>query len=130
MDITLRSSDASPITTATDTIAVPAPGANKYIAVVYIFATNAGATATKVAWRDGVAGALRFLDYLPQGKPFGHRFGEPLRDSIERIDKLGPIVCGRWKLTANTALYINTNAAGEVHWTVEYVLLDDYGHEV
>lgn len=106
--LTLASSDATPITTATDTEAIAAPAANHHLRIYYAFYNNGGATPCRVSLMDGAAGAQVFPASLPQYASFAHNF-KP----------------GYWDLTSATALYIKTSAAGSIDWTVEYEIVAD-----
>lgn len=97
------SSDSTPITTATDTIVIAAPGVGLKIRVYYIASSNGGTTTNKISFRDGIAGAKRYPVTLPQYGVFAHQ-----------------IAPNYWDLTTNTALYINTSAASSVDWHIEY----------
>lgn len=104
--LTFASSNGTPITTATNTDAVAAPGAGKYLQVWRLHASNKSATPVVVSWRDGASGALLFETNLPQNGVISMKLN------------------GDWDLTANTKLVINTDAAGSVYWTVGYVTPD------
>lgn len=103
----IATSDATPVTTATDTVAVAAPGAGFHLKIYRLHAMNKSATDVQVSWRNGVAGALRFHGYLP-------KYG------IQSLQ-----LSGEFELSSATALYLNTSAAGSVHWTVTYETVPD-----
>jgi hypothetical protein len=106
--MTLASSDATPITTATGTIVVAAPAANFHLRIYYVMANNSSATACRVSWRDGAAGVQRYPATLCQYSTFAHN-----------------IKPGYWDLTSATALYLTTSATGSIDWTVEYEVVND-----
>lgn len=134
MKLTIASSDATPITTAANTSIIAAPGAEKHLAIYKIWAVNSGATVTRIAFRDGAAGALLWPCYLQQYQPFSLTLSQPYKrireDEGPTNDELGRVIGSKFLLTANTALYLNTSATGEIHWTVAYKILDLWGHEV
>lgn len=102
--VTRSSSNGTPVTTATNTIAVAAPAAGNHLRVHRLQVANSSATATWIYWRDGVAGALRYPAYLPQNGFVSLKF-----DSNDL-----------WDLTSATALYLNTATAGaNVEWHVD-----------
>lgn len=104
---TNATSNGTAITTATDTVLVAAPAAGNHLVIHRIMASNSSSTVTKVAWRDGVAGSLRKESVLPQ-------YGLVAYD-----------LKGCWHLTSATALYMNTSAAGNIYWDVEYQTVTD-----
>lgn len=102
------SSNASAITTATDTTAVAAPSAGNHLKVWRIHAVNSGATATFVYWRSSASGTRRYPMYLPQ-------------NAITSL-KLD----GGWHLSSAEALVITTSAGGcNVEWHVDYETVVD-----
>ena len=103
---TIASSNATPITTATDTSLITTPGVGYKIRVYYINASNSSATTTDVSWRSSATGTQLYRNTLLQGGIFAHN--------------LKP---GYWDLTENQALVLTTSAAGSVHWTVEYEIV-------
>lgn len=104
--VTVVSDNATPITTATTTTVIAAPGAGKKLRIHYIHAHNSSATATSVSFRDGTSGTQYFINTLTQYAIFAHRIN------------------GGWDLTANTLLAITTSGAGSVNWTIEYEVVD------
>lgn len=101
--LTWAASNGAPITTAANTPVIAAPSAGFHLVPVSLQVCNMGATPVRVAFRQGVAGALRHDVPLPQYVP-------------------ARIMLGRsWALPTATALYLYTSAAGEVHWTIGYV---------
>ena len=101
--LTFASSNGTPITTATDTIAVAAPAAGSHLQVWRLHASNSSATGVVVSWRDSATGPKLFETYLPQNGVISIKLN------------------GDWDITAATALYISTSAAANVYWTVGYV---------
>lgn len=104
----IASSDNTPITTATDTTVLAAPGAGNHYRIYYIHTSNSNSTVVDTSWRDGASGVRVHRATLPQYAQMGH--------------SMKP---GAWDLTSNTALVLNTNAAASVHYTVEYEIIAD-----
>jgi len=104
----IASSDNTPITTATDTTVLAAPGAGNHYRIYYIHTSNSNSATVDTSWRDGASGARVHRATLPQYAQMGHN-----------------IKPGAWDLTSNTALVLNTNAAASVHYTVEYEIIAD-----
>lgn len=87
---------------------IAAPGAGKHLRIKYVQASNSGATATIIAWREGTTGALRYEVYMPQNGVFAH--------------DLKP---DSWDIASNTSLSLYSSAAGNVYYTVEYQTIQD-----
>ena len=100
------SSDNTPITTAAETVIIPAPVAGSFLRIYYLMASNSSATTTDASWRNGSLGPRVYRVTLPKGGVFAHN-----------------IKPAQWDLAKNAALYLSTSAAGSVHWTVEYAII-------
>lgn len=102
-DLTLASSNTTPITASGDTEVIAAPGASNKLLIYYIHVSNAGSTSIHVGFKEG-SGNVMYRSYMPQGKDFAHN-----------------IKPGFWELAANTALNLNLSATGgSINYTVEY----------
>lgn len=108
--VTLASSDNTPITTATDTIAIAAPAAGMHLRIKYLQTENTHATlACETMWRDGAAGTRRYRSNLA---PLYGIFAHNIKPDY-------------WDLTTATALYVTTTVAANVHYSVEYSTVPD-----
>lgn len=101
------SANGTPITTATGTAVVAAPAAGNHLRIHRLWLTNAASQAVLCEWRDGAAGSRRYPAYLLQGAV------------------VSPPLDGGWDLTTATALYLQTDAAGSIHWHVDYETVAD-----
>lgn len=101
------SSNATPISTATDTTAVSAPSSGNHLKIWRLHAVNSSATATWVYWRSTSSGTRRYPMYLPQ-------------NAIASFP-----VDGGWHLGSAEALVITTTGAGNVEWHVDYETVID-----
>lgn len=106
-NITVVSSNGTAITTATNTSIVAAPGAGSHLRVYFLYCQNTSTTVTKVGWSEGSGGTIKYEPSLAQYQQFGHDIN------------------GAWDLPTNTALFINTSAAGNVYYTAEYETVAD-----
>lgn len=105
--VSQASANGTAITSATDTSLVAAPSAGNHLRILRLHASNAGATASLIEFRDGAAGSRRYPCYLQQG-------------AVVSVP-----IDGGWNLTTATALYATTSAAGSVHWHVDYETVAD-----
>jgi len=101
------SSNATAITTATDTTAISAPAASSHLKIWRLHAVNSSATATWVYWRSTTTGTRRYPMYLAQ-------------NAIASIP-----LDGGWHLGSAEALVITTTGAGNVEWHVDYETVAD-----
>ena len=108
VSVTIASSNATAISTATDTIVVPAPSAGTHLVIRYIQASNNHATVdNEVSWRNGSTGPQCYRTQLvAKYGVFAHN-----------------VKPDEWHLSTATALYLTTSAAGSVHYTVEYIVV-------
>lgn len=105
--VSQASSNGTAITTATTTTLVSAPAAGNHLRIFRIHASNSSSTATWVYWRNGAAGTRYYPMYLQQGAVVSIPLG------------------GSWKLSTATALAATTDAAGNVEWSVDYLVEAD-----
>lgn len=103
--LTWASSNGTPITTATDTLVVAAPGTGKQLRIYRLFVAANSATRVRTSWRDTVTGPLLFESPLTVD-------GAVVSPSLE----------GGWLLGVNEALYLHTGDAGSVSYTVGYTV--------
>lgn len=103
-------SNGTPITSATNTTLVAGPSANTHIRVHRIHASNSGVTGTWVYWRDGASGNKLYPTFLPTNGIVSLK----LEGSLETTGGATP-----------NALVMNTSAAGNVEWHVDYETVAD-----
>ena len=103
-------SNGTPITTATDTLAIAAPSANFHIVVHRFHVTNASAVTTMAYLRNGITGTKTYNANLQQG------------------GLMSLVIGGRYKTSGGgtpLGLYVTTSAAGSVEYTIDYEIVAD-----
>lgn len=108
VSVTVAGSSGTAITSAGQTTVISAPAAGTHLRIKYLAASNSGATSTKIGFENGAAGLTVFESFLPQNGIFAHNLAPDY-----------------WDLSSATALILNSSAAGNVYWTIEYELVSD-----
>lgn len=101
------SSNGTPITSATNTSMISAPGVGTHLRVWRLHVSNSGATGTWIYLRDGAGGTKYYPTFLPQNGVISIRCD------------------GGFNHSTATAANLNTSAAGNVEWHVEYETVAD-----
>lgn len=108
-EVTIASSNGTPITATTNTELIAPPGAGKAIRIYYITLSNSVATDSIVGVRQGentsTTDPIVYENELTHYQPFPHTIAGGN---------------GYWQLDENNGLYLKQSAAGTIYYTIEY----------